>query len=260
MVLAGFLTRCERDLLVHSRLVISLLLLLDSTAQSGNHLHHEWAHGPPDLEYLGFVPLELNSRISIQDQSTKLGPVISDINSIWFVINDGVAPWHRYIIYPDFRVVTPAHFESGLALLECQHMHSAWWVPLQGQTLHDQVVLLLLTTVQIDKFIDLILNFENVRVRMLTYLTFKAAPVEWLDVALLLRRHFQIEPIFETFEVNKAYRAWALARHYARVVKGRVGAPTVFALGRVRRIGEVLLGWRNSTIIVWGGVEFDRGS
>jgi len=170
-----------------------------------------------------------------QHEGAKLRPVVQNVNSIRFVVNDRVAPRDRDVVDANFGVVATAHFEASLAFRKGQHVDSARRVALQRQRLHNQVVRAV-RLLHVDQFVDLLPHSEDVRVGMLAQLALERPPVQAVDVSGLLWLHFQIEPVLQALEVDEADGARALARHDARVVDRAIRPPAVLALATICRV------------------------
>lgn len=86
---------------------------------------------------------------------------------------------------------------------------------------------------QIDQFVEILADSEDVRVGVLAQLTFKVLPKDTENVASLFCCRFHFEPVFQALEMDEADAARALARHDTRVLDCAIVTPAVFALATV---------------------------
>ena len=104
---------------VQQRLNLSLELL-----SSVEFLYRETDNGAPHLHCHGVV-FGQTHLIFKQNDRSKLAQVVFDVKPVFLAFDDGVAPRHRYVVYPDFGFVAATQLELLLLRRYCQHVNIA---------------------------------------------------------------------------------------------------------------------------------------
>jgi len=99
--------------------------------------------------------------------------------------------------------VASSHFELGIVVSEVKQVDGATRVFFQRQRLHHDVAIAL-WLLDVDQFVDFFTDFEQVRVRVFTYLALKSFPVIRDYVSVFFRLLLEFHPVFETVEVDEA--------------------------------------------------------
>lgn len=125
--------------------------------------------------------------------------------------------------------MSTAHVKGLLLWWETEDVNSPWWVFLQRQRFHNKIVTSLRTR---DRQLDIykLVNFwiaclEQIGISLLAYLALEGLPVHADEILSLLSLQLGGEPVAQAIKVYESYTAFALARHYARILLSRLVAP-----------------------------------
>ena len=110
------LTRGQSCLVFHCGLIFTangVVCLLDS----------KWANRPANLKQLLLWVINFYFLLLAQDQSSKLWSVILDIDPIWLVVNNCMAPRNRYIVHSNLGIVAPSHLKTCVSVRKIKPLH-----------------------------------------------------------------------------------------------------------------------------------------
>ena len=124
--------------------------------------------------------------------------------------------------------------EIRLLVRNCEHVNVATCVLVERHRLQQDVLAALFRLLDVDQFEKRLTFLENVRVALLTDLTFKLLPVVACHVlAVLFNVPLRLKPAFEALIVNQADRSGTLARQDQRVVFSLLRTPTEATLNLI---------------------------
>lgn len=133
-----------------------------------------------------------------------------------------MAPRYRDIVDSHFTLVSTSHVVGELFSREAQHMNRPRSVFLKRKGFQNDVVTRLSTRswqLNVHQFVHLaIVNFEEIRIRLLADFTFKSFPVHADQVFGLFLLKLCGKPVAKTLEMDEANAASAFARHDAGVL------------------------------------------
>jgi len=113
--------------------------------------------------------------------------------------------------------MTSAHVEVLLFRGKAKNVDGSGRVLLKREGFHDHEVVGVLGHLDVDEFVDSVLNLEEVGVGLLADLALKGLPKHADQVVRLPSLHFGVKPVLQAFEVDESHTTCALARNDAWV-------------------------------------------
>ena len=182
-------------------------------------LHHYLQHWPANLEIVHLL-FGQHARLLKQNQCPKLRLIVFQKElSLVGNLDQCVKPWHWYIRYPDISILASSHLD-WLALLQIHNMNDLYM--LLGHTLEHYVVFgSRLFKWQQVSHISLI-RYNHIRELKLTQFTLHTFPTIRLYRFILFDNTFWVEPLSQTFDVDKLHGAIAFTRRDKGIILGIV--------------------------------------